>query len=99
MRKPASSVIKTYEIEVEGKEWNLDLPNHVMDVVGRHEVMITSLKDQSGCDWSVRDDDSLSSTVEVVESARIVAVSHVEDLCVGDTLDFLLQGKAPWTIE
>jgi len=37
--------------------------------------------------------------VEVVESARIVPVSKAEDLCVGDTLDFLLQGKAPWVIE
>jgi len=35
----------------------------------------------------------------VVESARIVPVSQNKDLCVGDTLDFLLQGKAPWTIE
>jgi nucleoporin POM152 len=99
VRKPASSVVKTYEIDVAGKEWALDLPQHVMDVVGRHEIAITSLRDQSGCDWAVGDGDVLVGAVEVVESARIVAVNAVEDLCVGDTLDFLLQGKAPWTIE
>lgn len=87
-----------YDIDVPGSEWTLDLP-HAMKEIGRHEVSVTSLSDQSGCEWVIHDEDRLTTSLEVVESARIVAVNQVENLCVGDTLDFLLQGKAPWTIE
>jgi nucleoporin POM152 len=90
--------VATYNVDVAGQEWAMDLP-HTMKEVGRHEVVVTSLVDQSGCEWAIGDEDVMSSVVEVVESARIVPVNQVEDLCVGDTLDFLLQGKAPWTIE
>lgn len=76
----------------------LDLPYEAKDV-GRHEIAITSFTDSSRCQWDQRQGDVLSTTVEVVESARIIPVNSVRDLCVGDTLDFLLQGKAPWTIE
>jgi nucleoporin POM152 len=76
----------------------LDLPDHVAEEIGRHEVSILKLEDASGCEWEVHEQDRLSTVVDVVESARIVAVNSVEDLCVGDRLDFLLQGKAPWTI-
>lgn len=98
VRKPASSRIDTFTVDVSGHEWTLDLPYEVKDV-GRYEVTITSVKDSSGCDWQLGEKDALSTLVEVVESARIVPVSQEKDLCVGDTLDFLLQGKAPWTIE
>ena len=98
VRKPANSRVETFNIKVEGQEWTLDVPYLVKDV-GRHEITITGVKDASGCLWDIRDGDVLSTTVEVVESARIVPVSNVRDLCVGDTLDFLLQGKAPWTVE
>jgi len=76
----------------------MDLPI-VVNEIGRYEVSIVSMSDISDCDQIVYESDQLSTTVEVVESARIVPVSQNKDLCVGDTLDFLLQGKAPWTIE
>ena len=98
VRKPASSKVDTFTVDVGGHEWTLDLPYEVKDV-GRYEVTITGVKDSSGCDWQLNEKDALSTLVEVVESARIVPVSQEKDLCAGDTLDFLLQGKAPWTIE
>jgi nucleoporin POM152 len=98
VRKPASSRIDTFTVDISAHEWTLDLPYAVKDV-GRYEVTITGVKDSSGCDWQLGERDTLSTLVEVVESARIVPVSQEKDLCAGDTLDFLLQGKAPWTIE
>jgi nucleoporin POM152 len=76
----------------------MDLPI-VVNEIGRYEVSIVSMSDISDCEQMIYETDRLSTTVEVVESARIVPVSQNKDLCVGDTLDFLLQGKAPWTIE
>lgn len=98
IRKPASSKVISESITVHSNEWTLDLPYTVTDI-GRHEIIIASIRDSSGCDQIIHETDKLSTTIEVVESARIVPVSQVTDLCVGDTLDFLLQGKAPWSIE
>ncbi|WWD16439.1 hypothetical protein CI109_100865 [Kwoniella shandongensis] len=99
VRKPASTSVTTHQVTVNSHDWTLDLLEHEMKEIGRHEVMITRVEDQSGCEQVVNDEDELRTTVEVVESARIVAVDERRDLCVGDSLDFLLQGKAPWTIE
>lgn len=98
VRKPASASATEYTLTLQDPEWVLDLPDHVAEEIGRHEVSILKLEDASGCEWEVHEQDRLSTVVDVVESARIVAVNNVEDLCVGDRLDFLLQGKAPWTI-
>lgn len=98
VRKPASTKLEEHHIQVEGHDWILELPQ-IMTEVGRHEVTITSVSDSSGCEQVINESDRLVTTVEVVESARIVPATQQTDLCVGDTLDFLLQGKAPWTIE
>ncbi len=98
IRKPASIKLEEHHMQVDGHERTLELPD-IMTEVGRHEVTITSISDSSGCEQIINDSDRLTTTVEVVESARIVPATQQADLCVGDTLDFLLQGKAPWTIE
>ena len=98
LRKPASTATTPHRIEVDSHEWTLSLPQ-VMSEVGRYEVSIVSVSDASRCAQLVSEQDRLTTTVEVVESARIVPATQQTDLCVGDTLDFLLQGKAPWTIE
>jgi nucleoporin POM152 len=98
VRKPASSKVESHTVVAKSNEWTLDLPLAVTEI-GRYEVSIVSMSDISDCEQVVHETDRLSTTVEVVESARIVSVSQTKDLCVGDTLDFLLQGKAPWTIE
>ena len=98
VRKPASSRVVSHRVTTNDNEWTLDLPLPVKEI-GRYEVSIVSMSDVSDCEQIVHETDKLVTTVEVVESARIVPVSQNRDLCVGDNLDFLLQGKAPWTIE
>ncbi|OWZ31945.1 hypothetical protein C356_05643 [Cryptococcus neoformans c45] len=98
VRKPASTSITTHTVTITNPEWTVSLPQ-VLEDIGRYEVMISKVEDVSGCEWVSGETDELRSMVEVVESARIVPVDEKEDLCVGDSLDFLLQGKAPWTIE
>jgi len=98
VREPASTKLDEHHIQVDGYEWTLELP-HIMREIGRHEITIISVSDSSGCDQIINESDRLTTTVDVVESARIVPATQQTDLCVGDTLDFLLQGKAPWTIE
>lgn len=98
VRKPASSRVESHKVTTNNKEWTLDLPLPVKEI-GRYEISIVSMSDISDCEQIVHETDKLVTTVEVVESARIVPVSQTRDLCVGDNLDFLLQGKAPWTIE
>ncbi|OCF56504.1 hypothetical protein L486_05354 [Kwoniella mangroviensis CBS 10435] len=100
VRKPASTSVKTFVVEdIKDNEWRLDLPQYELKEIGRHEITINRLEDSSGCEQVINDSDELRTIVEVVESARIVAVDEKVDLCVGDSLDFLLQGKSPWTIE
>ena len=98
LRRPGSNALQPFAITVDTNEWTLDLPYEVKDV-GRHEITVESISDASGCQQDVRDSDVLSTGVDVVESARIVPITQQYHLCVGDMLDFLLQGKAPWTVE
>ena len=37
-------------------------------------------------------------SIEVAETADIAAVSSREDYCVGEVVDFSLQGSPPWTV-
>jgi nucleoporin POM152 len=100
VRQPASTKMTTHTLTIPKHEWTLDLPDVTLTEIGKYEITIMSISDDSGCLQDILDSDILSTTVEVVESARIVAVNpHLQDLCVGDTLDFLLQGKAPWSVE
>jgi nucleoporin POM152 len=98
IRKPASTKVVSHTVTTNSKEWTVDVPLTANEI-GRYEISITSISDISDCEQIVHETDRLTTTVEVVESARIVPVTQTRDLCVGDNLDFLLQGKAPWTIE
>ena len=98
VRKPASTEVEVHHTQIDRHEWTLEIPQ-TMSVIGRHEITITSVADRSGCDQVINESDRLTTMVDVVESARIVPATQQTDLCVGDTLDFLLQGKAPWTVE
>lgn len=99
LRRPASPDVVPHMINVDSDEWTISLPHEVVSEVGRYEISILSVSDASGCDYVFEDDSILSTTVEVVETARVVPVTHETDYCVGDTLDFLLQGKSPWIVE
>jgi nucleoporin POM152 len=97
VRKIATPEVATHRVSVDSNEWTLKLP-YTVEEVGKHEIAIVAVSDASGCDMIVYEGDRLITTVDVVETASIVPVGHKEDLCVGDTLEFILQGKAEWTI-
>ncbi|KAK4690061.1 hypothetical protein P7C73_g21, partial [Tremellales sp. Uapishka_1] len=101
IRKTATNNISRTTIVSEKSEWTLDLEKQGIAVnqVGKYEVAILAVRDESGCDFIVHEGDKLTTTIDVVETARIMAVDQNHDLCVGDTLDFILQGKAPWAID
>ncbi|WWC88087.1 uncharacterized protein L201_002991 [Kwoniella dendrophila CBS 6074] len=101
IRKPISKKIQSFTIpNIKDNEWILNLPEFELNEIGRYEITLNSLEDQSGCQQIINEQDELRSIIEVVESAKIVSVDNTKtDLCVGDSLDFLLQGKSPWTIE
>ncbi len=51
---------------------------------------------QSDSKRAAQDDKAL--TIEVAETADIAAVSTREDYCIGEVVDFALQGSPPWTV-
>lgn len=99
VRRPASAEVTPHTVKLEKSEWDVDLSHVVVDDVGQWEISLMSIADASGCAHDINDDAVLSTTLDVVETARVVPIRHETDLCVGDTLDFLLQGKAPWIVE
>ncbi|GMK59892.1 hypothetical protein CspeluHIS016_0901090 [Cutaneotrichosporon spelunceum] len=99
VRRPASAEVHPYKVEVRGTEWKVELPEVTLGDVGRYEVALMEMSDASGCGYAFEDTAVLSTAVDVVETARVVPISHDVDVCVGDTLDFLLQGTAPWIVE
>lgn len=99
VRRPASAEVQGYTLPVPGNEYKLELPETILSDVGRYEVSILEMSDASGCAYVFDDNALLSTTIDVVETARVVPISHEPDVCVGDTLDFLLQGTAPWIVE
>ncbi|CAK9785517.1 hypothetical protein CC85DRAFT_329236 [Cutaneotrichosporon oleaginosum] len=99
VRRPASAEVVPHTVKVSGHEWKVELPELILSDVGRYEVSLLEMSDSSGCAYVFEDAAVLSTFVDVVETARVVPISHDVDVCVGDTLDFLLQGTAPWIVE
>jgi len=98
---------------IHSKDWEVVIP-FAFEKPGRHEVTLWSIRDANGCekvvDQSAKtgstqwDEDKLqivkapAAMVDVAEVATIKALSAQTDHCVGDSLDFLLQGTSPWVI-
>lgn len=78
---------------IKQKIWELDLP-YTFREAGNYEIKIVSITDASGCAWEPPEADELSLHVDVVEPASVKAISSRADYCVGDTLDYLLQGRS-----
>lgn len=99
VRRPASADISQHTIQVDGNEWKVDLAEVILTDVGRYEIALMEMADASGCRYAFDDAAILSTSLDVVETAKVVPITHDVDVCVGDTLDFLLQGTAPWIVE
>ncbi|KAH8930739.1 hypothetical protein BT69DRAFT_1966 [Atractiella rhizophila] len=104
LREEGSSS-KTRNFILEGitkKEMELDL-DYQLDNSGRHQLFVRSVEDKNCRSESpyastlVQESPSLI-TFEVAETAAITPVQVARDHCVGDKLEFVLQGSAPWTV-
>lgn len=98
VRRPASAELVEHTVQVSGREWDVELDETVA-AVGRYEVVLLEVTDASGCPYAPASTDSIATPVDVVETARVVPLSKDQDVCVGQTLNFELQGKSPWLVE
>ncbi|PPQ99547.1 hypothetical protein CVT24_005335 [Panaeolus cyanescens] len=94
----AASHIDTQTIDVSTNTWRLDLPNYHFHSIGPHLVSIEAIVDASGCEQAALDPLFRFVWVDVAESASIIPFERREDVCVGDLLQFQLEGIPPWTI-
>ena len=95
----ASSEIYKEVVETPLHEWRLDIPMYTFRTVGPHLVTIDSIRDASGCPHSDLDVVRRQLWIDVAESAVIVPFDRREDYCVGEALQFQLEGTPPWKIQ
>jgi nucleoporin POM152 len=85
-------------IEVMDHVWKVDLPSYDFKSIGRHLLTIESVEDSSGCAHAVLDPADSKIWIDVSETAAIVPFDRREDYCVGDIVQFQLEGRPPWTV-
>jgi nucleoporin POM152 len=108
IRSPGSYSPTVRKVAIQSSRWSLDLPDYEFDHVGLYSIAIVSVKDATGCEQEVGEpvgqgqhqQPQLNSIlVEVAETASVIPLLRVEDVCVGSELSFLLQGSPPWQLE
>ncbi|KAL9937642.1 hypothetical protein V8E36_003187 [Tilletia maclaganii] len=69
---------------------------------GTWKMNLLKVADGNGCETILdgeRAGKGLALSMEVAETASIASVGDREDYCVGESVDFLLQGNPPWMVE
>ena len=91
---------------------DIDAHEFVFDKTGKWNVQVTRVQDSNGCERffrpstvAVLGEESRTNEasrarvqVDVVETANISAVELRADHCVGETIEYVLQGTPPWTV-
>lgn len=95
----ASSEVHEEVVEISSHEWILNIPHYIFRTVGSHLVVIDSIRDASNCPHSNLDVGRRQLWIDVAESAVIVPFDRREDYCVGEALQFQLEGTPPWRIQ
>ena len=98
IKNMASSEVHKELRELHTNEWNLDFPSYTFKTVGPHQVTIDSVHDASSCDEQIPDPLKRTLWVDVAETAMIVPYERRQDVCVGELLQFQLEGTPPWQI-
>ncbi len=75
-------------------EWEVSIPELSFEAMGTYTLRIRSMSDASGCPFELGDDETTYTSIHVIERPDILAATDRRDLCIGDTLDFVLQGKS-----
>ncbi len=104
VRSP-SGAAKTYRLEdIKSTTAPLDLSaqHFSFESTGRWVADILSIVDGNGCrtDYHARAGPELRGTavMEVMETAGIASVGARTDYCIGESVDFTLQGTPPWSV-
>lgn len=88
------------DVFIKSNNWKLHLPQHVFAESGPYSIYLRKVVDSTGCERMVpRGAKSTFVRLEVADIASIAAVQPQTDHCVGDSIDFVLQGSAPWTVQ
>lgn len=94
----ASSEVKKEMLELSTHEWQPQFPDYFFTTVGSYLITIDSVHDASSCEEVKDDMERRKLWVDVAETAMIVPFERRTDVCVGDLLQFQLEGIPPWTI-
>ncbi|KZO96434.1 hypothetical protein CALVIDRAFT_473922, partial [Calocera viscosa TUFC12733] len=89
---------RTELIQVTSNQWDVEFPSYTFDKIGPHVVRIESIKDANGCPEAPSDSDARSLFMDVAETAAILPMETRSDYCVGDTLQYQLEGTSPWIV-
>ncbi|GJJ13358.1 hypothetical protein Clacol_007610 [Clathrus columnatus] len=95
----ASSEIYREIIETSAREWMLNVPRYIFHTVGPHLVTIDSVMDDSLCPQSDVNVEKRTLWIDVAETAVIVPFERKEDYCIGEPLQFQLEGSPPWRVQ
>ncbi|KAF7784114.1 hypothetical protein Agabi119p4_279 [Agaricus bisporus var. burnettii] len=94
----AASHVETQTIDVYDFIWKLSLPSYQFKSIGSYLVTLESITDSSNCVQSALDPMFGSVWIDVAETAAIIPFERRQDICVGDTVQFQLEGIPPWTV-
>ncbi|KAG6337069.1 hypothetical protein ID866_2022 [Astraeus odoratus] len=98
IRNLAANKVRVETVEVKEKSWKLNLPSYYFTSVGPYQVTIDSVHDSSHCEQAELDPLHRSIWIDVAETAAIIPLEQKKDYCVGDIVQFELEGTPPWTI-
>lgn len=78
-------------------EWPVKIPDYMFRTIGPHVVAIERVRDASKC-AELGSASERSLWIDVAETAAIIPLERRVDYCVGDVLNFQLEGTAPWQV-
>ncbi|KIK70672.1 hypothetical protein GYMLUDRAFT_286961 [Collybiopsis luxurians FD-317 M1] len=94
----ATSHVDQHTVEINDHSWKLNLQDYQFTSIGPYLVVIESVADASHCEHTVLDPLAISIWVDISETAAIVPIDRREDFCVGEAVQFQLEGTPPWSI-
>ncbi|GLB35866.1 putative nucleoporin pom152 [Lyophyllum shimeji] len=98
IKNVGTSQVETVTVDVFERTWKVDLPSYTFKAIGPHLVTIESVHDASNCAPAALDPLSSSIWVDVAETAAIIPFDRRVDYCVGEVIQFQLEGTPPWNI-
>ncbi|KEP54240.1 putative nucleoporin [Rhizoctonia solani 123E] len=85
------------QIVTNDHEWAINVPDYMFRTIGPHQVAIERIRDASQCAELGSASERLL-WIDVAETAAIIPLERRVDYCVGDVLNFQLEGTAPWQV-